>query len=88
MGIQTIVLHYEDYRDNHSRILDDLLQFLELPRVEQHYPEFEAGKEYHEFYTDIQRQAVANLVREQASLETWQHMKGYYFGPELFTALQ
>ena len=78
IGVPTFVLHYEDYRDRFEGIRQDLLDFLELPMVKEG-PEFALGKEYEDFYTTEQREAVANLVKELASLETWHHMKDYYF---------
>ena len=77
MGIPTFVLHYEDYRDRFESTLEGLLSFLELPHVKKG-PPFDIGKEYAEFYTDTQRDAVATLVKELASMESWMHMKDYF----------
>ena len=77
MGVPTFVLHYEDYRDRFDSTLEGLLSFLELPHVKKG-PPFDIGKEYAEFYSDSQREAVAKLVKELASMESWMHMKDYF----------
>ena len=77
IGVPTFVLHYEDYRDRFDSTLEGLLAFLELPHVKKG-PAFDIGKEYAEFYTDAQREAVAGLVQELASLESWLQMKHYF----------
>jgi len=77
MGVPTFVLHYENYRDRFDVTLQGLLSFLELPHVKKG-PAFDIGKEYAEFYTNSQRKAVAELVRELASVESWMHMRDYF----------
>ena len=83
MGILSFVLHYEDYRDNFKNTLEGLLNFLEVPRIKDG-PEFELGKQYTDYYSVMERLAVANMMKEAASRETWHNLKHYFDGIDEF----
>jgi hypothetical protein len=76
MGIPTLMIHYQDYRDNMEQTTTRLLSFLELPRNGEGET-FHHGKEYRDYYTPEQRQAIKAFIKEYATEETWKSVKDY-----------
>jgi hypothetical protein len=76
IGIPTLVIHYQEYRDDWENTVTKLLNFLELPRngVGE---SFDHGKEYSSYYTDDQRAAIKAFIQEYATTETWENVKDY-----------
>lgn len=75
--LPTLVIHYEDYetsfKDTHAKLLD----YLDAPMIDE-APSFDAGKSYHDFYTEEERDTVYRAFRNLASPETWRHIKQYF----------
>lgn len=77
-GVSVHVVHYHNYSENFDETLKRLLSFLELSRngkVEQ----FHAGKVYADYYTQAERQNIRVVIRELASVDTWENLKDYQF---------
>lgn len=77
LGIDTHVLHYEDYNNNFDETLTALLNFLDLPNTGAVW-DFEAGKSYRDYYTEDQIARMKNATRRLASPITWQHLERYF----------
>ena len=77
-GIPVHVIHYHKYSEKFEETLSKLLGFLELPRRGEVEP-FHAGKVYHSYYTKEQRQDIRRVIREFASVDTWENVKDYEF---------
>lgn len=78
MGIPTLIIHYQDYRDDWENTLTRLLNFLELPRNGAGEP-FDHGKEYRNYYSADQRSAIKAFIQEYATTETWENVKDYEY---------
>lgn len=75
--LDTFVLHYEDYSSRFDNVTSELLTFLHLKAIEEP-PVFEAFKEYKDYYTQEERNAVAFAVRSMSLRETWEHISRYF----------
>ena len=78
MELPTMLLHYHEYEDNFEQARDRVLDWLELPRVGEGI-EFHPGKVYRHYYTDLQKEAIYDFLKEAATAETWAQIKGYDF---------
>jgi hypothetical protein len=78
MAIPTMILHYHEYSDDFENTRDRILEFLELTRVGEGI-EFHSGKEYRNYYSRQQKQAIYTFLEEFASAETWGQLKDYDF---------
>lgn len=78
-NIPTLVLHYYEYRDNFDLTVKKLLDFLEQPKVGK-VVQFVGGKEYANYYSKKQKEAIYGFLQELSSRETWHHLKNYNFG--------
>ena len=79
LDIPTMLLHYDEYSADLNRARDRVLNFLDLPRVGEAI-EFHPGKEYRDYYSDEQKVNILAFIKEFASSETWNQLKGYDFG--------
>ncbi len=71
-------MYYDDYKNDFDLALKRLLTFLELPSAGGVEP-FSSGKIYRDYYSPEQSAAILDLVKEQASAETWHYMKEFEF---------
>ena len=78
MNVTTMVLHYHEYSQDLATARAKVLQFLELPAV-QEGPPFRSGKVYRNYYTAAQRQAIRVFLEEMSVAETWEQLQGYDF---------
>jgi hypothetical protein len=78
MNLPTLVLHYHEYAEDFEMARDKVLAFLELPRVGDGIP-FEEGKVYRDYYSNHQKKAIRNFLKEFASSETWEQLEMYDF---------
>jgi hypothetical protein len=74
--IPVYTLFYEDYTTNFDKAVGELLDFLQLKPM-QPAPEFVSGKHYEEYFDKRERKAVAKLMWELASPETWDLLRHY-----------
>lgn len=76
MGIPTLVVHYEDYRDNFDQTLGNLLDFVKLP------PKGEAPKfgmaPYLTYFTDEERVRVKGFLEYLSTPITWDELSRYF----------
>lgn len=77
LGLETFVLHYEDYSTRFESVTTELLAFLEM-KATQDPPIFHAFKEYKEYFTDEERETTALAVQLMALRETWAHVSRYF----------
>jgi hypothetical protein len=73
------VMYYEDYSDNYKATVKDLMQFLELPVVQEPL-EFILGKTYASFFERRDAQLAARMVRELATPDAWALLRHYFEG--------
>ncbi len=78
LGLPTLIMYYDDYKNDFDLALKRLLTFLELPSAGGVEP-FSSGKIYRDYYSPEQSAAILDLVKEQASAETWHYMKEFEF---------
>lgn len=78
LSLPTLIMYYEDYSRDFDLALKRLLTFLELPNAGG-FKSFSYGKQYQDYYSAEERAAVLDLVKEQASAETWHYLKDYDF---------
>lgn len=78
MDLPTLVLHYHEYAENYGIARDKVLEFLELPRKGEGIP-FEEGKVYRSYYSNHQKKAIRDFLKEFSSSETWEQLEGYNF---------
>jgi hypothetical protein len=78
MSLPTLVLHYHEYADDYAAARDKVVDFLELPRSGEGIP-FEEGKVYRNYYSNRQKKAIWNFLKEFSSTETWEQLEGYDF---------
>ncbi|KAL7560456.1 hypothetical protein ACA910_020500 [Epithemia clementina (nom. ined.)] len=78
LGLETLVVHYDEYTSDMKGVSKRLLQFLDLSARGTPYA-FEPGKEYrNEYFTARERRAVHQAFQFMASLQTWTHIKQYF----------
>ena len=70
-------LYYERYSTAYNQTLRDLLDFLELPAVEQPIP-FYSGKTYRHLYHEDEVRQATLLVKSLASPACWDLIKHYF----------
>jgi len=75
--IETLVLHYDDYRIDHDGTVRNLLKFLSLKWIQS--PIEFRWSNYSEFYNEDQRRAAINFVRLIASNDTIEEIRRYGF---------
>lgn len=78
MGIPTLIVHYQDYRDDWDNTVSRLLNFLELDRNGAGEP-FDHGKEYRDYYTLEQRAAIKAFIQGYSTKVTWENVKDYEY---------
>lgn len=75
--IETLVLHYDDYRMDYNGTVRNLLNFLSVKWIQ---PSIEfRWSNYSEFYNEDQRRAAINFVRLIASNDTIKELRRYGF---------
>lgn len=77
LALPTMVFHYEDYTTRYDDVTKELVAFLELEATGPPEP-FIANKRYADYYSDRETQAIAALIKEQSSKQTWQHLARYF----------
>lgn len=78
LQLETMILHYHEYSTDFERARERVLNFLELPRVGEGI-EFQSGKVYRHYYSQEQKRDIQALLKEFASMETWEQLKDYDF---------
>lgn len=74
--IPTLTLYYEDYATNYNRTLDELLSFLDLPRVGA--PIDFVGNTYRRCYTGAHVRLIRDLIERYADATTWKLLERYF----------
>ena len=77
LGLETFVLHYEDYSHRFHNITSELLSFLEL-KAKYNPPGFEAFKEYKDYFDQDERKAAAIAIQMMSLQETWTYISRYF----------
>jgi hypothetical protein len=77
MGLDTLVLHYDEYTTNFNATVGMLLDFLKLDARAEPEP-FIRGKEYQDYFTADERDAVRRAFAYLASKTTWKEMGRYF----------
>jgi Sulfotransferase domain len=78
LGIETMILHYEEYGSHFQETTEKLLYFLELRENGIKRP-FVAGRVYaNVYFTENERQAVKEILKMLALRTTWEYIKHYF----------
>lgn len=77
LHLPTMTLFYENYTTNFNQTVTDLLNFLELPTV-NNAPEFITGKQYDTFFEPEECRTAATLAKMLASPKTWSSIRHYF----------
>lgn len=77
LGMETMILHYENYTENFNQTKDHLLVFLEQDGINEP-PHFETGKTYREYFTKKEIEAVSAMFSKLALEKTWDRTKHYF----------
>ncbi len=77
LGLPELVFNYESYTTSFDKTIGDLLDFLELIPTGEPEP-FSPGKVYSDYYSEGERRAVAEFVREFSSKTTWAALNTYF----------
>jgi hypothetical protein len=80
MGLETFVLHYDEYDTSFNATVGALLEFLKLDARAEPEP-FVRGKEYHDHFTPDERDAVRRAFAYLASKAAWKEMARYFKAP-------
>jgi hypothetical protein len=72
-----LYINYEDYGTNQDGVLQDLLNFLELPKKNEPTP-FHKGKSYLDEFSRDEQQKAKQFVEYFASEKTWAFVKRYF----------
>ena len=75
--IPTMVFYHEDYSTRFDDVTVELMNFLELEKSGD-APPFIVNKKYGDYYTDGQTRAIAALVKELSTKQTWKHLAHYF----------
>lgn len=75
--IETLVLHYDDYRDDFNGTVLTLLKFLDMKWIQP--PVEFRWNNYSDFYNEVERKAAVNFVNLVASNETLREIRRYGF---------
>ncbi|KAG7361994.1 sulfotransferase family protein [Nitzschia inconspicua] len=75
--LPALSINYEDYESKYGQIIQQLLDFLELPKLHDP-PPFKEGKSYMYEYTPEDQQKAKKFVRHLASEQTWSLIKRYF----------
>jgi hypothetical protein len=78
LDMEAFVLHYELYETHLNATVMALMIFLELPLIRADDVEFIKGKEYSDYFTAKEREAVKLAVQELALTITWDNVKHYF----------
>ena len=76
-GLPVHYLYYEKYSTAYNQTLNNLLDFLEAPSVEQPML-FHSGKTYSDLYSDDEIKIATQLVRTLASPACWELIRHYF----------
>ena len=77
LGLDTLVVYYEDYRDNFDKTLDELLKFVELPKKGEP-PKFGMAS-YDNYFTNDERKRIQNFIEYLSTPRTWEALSEKYF---------
>ena len=76
-AIPTLVLHYEKFESNFDETVDGLIEFLESPRRGKNI-EFILGKEYLDYFSEVEKDAIREGIKRMALSPTWDNVKHYF----------
>lgn len=77
LELDTFYLYYDWYSTRYEQTLDELLEFLELPKRGKMWP-FEDGKFYRDFFTEDERGRMIEAMRMMASPALLKHMERFF----------
>ena len=77
MRIPRYVLFYETFEDRFNETVEELLDFLEVPRAGE-VVDFVVGKEYRDYFTEKEHDAIREGVKRMALSTTWDNVKHYF----------
>ena len=79
-NLPSLTIYYEDYNDNWNATVEQILDFVEVPRPledEAAVREFVSRPPY-DYYTHQQRKQARSLVKQTVSDKVWQLLKRYF----------
>ena len=79
LQVPSLVFYYEDYSSRFKEVTEELTNFLGLKQLGE-APKFIDNKEYGDYYTTTDKQAIAKFIKEFATKPTWQILEHYLHG--------
>ena len=77
LGLPTLIMHYENYTNNFNQTVELLFNFLQLDMVHD-APLFVTGKNYRDYFTEKEMNAVREMVKKLALKNTWKYIQHYF----------
>ena len=77
LGLPTLIMHYENYTNNFNQTVELLFNFLQLDMVHD-APLFVTGKNYKDYFTEKEMNAVREMVKKLALKNTWKYIQHYF----------
>ena len=80
LGLDTLVVHYEDYFDDEERTaaMKRILKYLEMDYVQEPKEFRYVAGDYPNYYTFLDKRRIRLLAEEIASEDTWNAIKHYF----------
>lgn len=75
--LRTHYLYYEKYSSDYNKTLDDLMAFLDLPKVKTPMT-FHSGKTYRDLYSEDEVLLATRVVHALASASCWKLIRHYF----------
>lgn len=72
LSLPTLILHYEEYKDDFKATVFKLFEFLDLPMRGNPVPFHDS--DYIDHFTDAERRTTIIMMKNQASNETWNRL--------------
>ena len=76
MGLDSLVIHYEDYEKDWNKTTASILTFLEMEMVTEAAP-FISGKNYHDYFTVQEKRQVKQALEHMALRGTYEQIQHY-----------
>ena len=77
LNASSFIFNYEDYKDKLQDTLKEMLDFLELPLVDNDLVPFDVGIS-HDHYTKEQAESIQEFIEALASDKTWKYVCRYF----------
>ncbi len=77
LRLPSLIIHYENYGRQFNSTASRIFKFLGVEPVGT-VPLFVTGKQYEDYYTDLERSNAMRLVEKLADKKTWEIVERYF----------